>query len=197
MTPPWRERCPSCGASTEQPIDAWIRTHPELESKDKDLYICDGDKWVHRFAVRRRGTRDRSVQYLMSIEIKTHDAAMKPSQRDTLHDVNQLIRTEPWREQRERGRFLPGHRQNVRMVWSAWQGKKVQLLCYGIHVLRLSGATPDDSERMTWDGQDITADDLVQLLAFRRNPDAPRRMIEDRHHKYTPPAQPTLFGEHS
>lgn len=196
MTPAWREfiPCPACGAqvSTEPAFDKWIREHPQLDSVSDSVVITDGDKWVHRYAVRMGGTKNRSVQYLMSVEVKTFEADMTPTQRDTLAMVNVLLRTTPWREQRLNGQLIPGHSQNVRIVHSVLNGRPIQLLCYGIHKLRLSHGTPDDSEWMTWDNKTITSGQLVKLLRFDLHPDSLRRM-EHRHHKRTPERPMPLF----
>jgi len=197
MTPPWREYipCPACGAqvSTEQPFDAWVRLHDQLDSVKDGINITDGDKIVHRYMVRTGGVRDKTVQYLMSLEVKAFEADMKLNQKDTLHIWNQLIRTVHWKTQRDKGRFTADHQQNVAVVYSVLNGQKIQINSYGVHVLRLSHGSPDDSEWMTWDGKRIHAGELVRLLRFELHPDSLREM-ENRHHKKTPPRQPLLFG---
>lgn len=176
MTPPWNQYvpCPVCGAqvSTEQPIDAWIRNHPELDSKRDGIVISDSDKWVHRYLVRTKGADPREVQYLMLIEIKAHGACEDDSQSDTLAIVNQLLRTVAWKFQRDAGRFISGHPHNVRVVFSPYSGRNIQVINYGKHLLRLSGLTPDDSEWMTWDAKPINASQLVKLLRFDLLPDS-------------------------
>jgi hypothetical protein len=195
MTSGWRQYvpCPVCGTqvSAEYPFDAWVRANPELDSIKDGIVVTDGDKWVHRYAIRTGGTMDRAVQYLMSVEVKTFEADLTPTQRDTLAIVNALLRTTPWKEQRANGQLVAGHAQNVRIVYSVLNGRRVQLMCYGIHKLRLSNGTPDDSEWMTWDDKPISTDQLVGLLRFDLHPDSLNR-LEHRHHKYTPPEQPML-----
>lgn len=189
MTASWREhiRCENCGepVSTEYPFDRWVRTNPHLDSVQDGIVITDGDKWVHRYALRRKGELDRRVQYLMSVEVKSHEKDLSPSQRDTLLMINALLRTTPWREQRDNGRFVSGHPQNVRIVHSWLNGSKVMLLCYGIHKLRLSHSTPDDSDWMTWDDKKIDRGILISLLRFDTHPDSLRPM-EHRRHKFIP-----------
>lgn len=187
MTSGWRETvpCPKCGCAvlTEQPIKAWIRTHRELDSRQACLCIGDSDLWIQRYGQRTRpGMLDRSTQYLMLIEIKTHGRNLDDSQRDLLHMVNQLLRTMPWKEQRHNGKFVPGHVQNYRDVYSFIARRRVQILCYGVHKLIVSGSTPADSEWMTWDDKPITSNQLWKLLRFGLSPDT-LRPLEDRRHK--------------
>ncbi len=198
MTTDWREYtgCPACGAqvSTEYPFDAWVRTHPDLESIKDGIVITDGDKWIHRCAIRTGGVADKSVQYLMSVEVKSFARDLKPSQRDTLAIINVLLRTMPWKEQRSNGRLISDHAQNVRTVYSHLNGRYIQILCYGIHKLRLSDGTPDDSKWMTWDDKPITTAQLVGLFRFDLNPDSLKK-LEHRHHKFTPHRPEPLFSD--
>lgn len=183
----WRSYvpCPVCGAqvSTEQPIDEWIRAHPDLDSQREGVVIADGDKIVHRYHVRTKGRSDRGVQYIMQLELKTFCAKETPSQQDTLSIWNQINRTVAWKFQRQQGRFTKGHPQNVRLitVYSPLNGR-VQVLNYGKHTLRLSAATPEDSDWMTWDGKEIDTETLVQVLRFDRSPDS-LRLNDHRRHK--------------
>lgn len=51
MTTDWREYtgCPACGAqvSTEYPFDAWVRTHPDLESIKDGIVITDEEEFLY------------------------------------------------------------------------------------------------------------------------------------------------------
>lgn len=187
MTTAWRETvpCPRCGTfvATDQPVKAWIRGHSSLDSREACLCIGDSDLWVQRYGT-RRGTKgvDRSVMYIMLVEVKTHGRTLDPSQRELLGLVSELLRTKPFAEQRAGGRFVAGHGQNVRLVRSYSSGQPVQLHCYGVHVLRLSGSTPDDSPQIMWDQQLITKRQLVGLLRYDLDPDTLRE-IEHRSHK--------------
>lgn len=188
MTTAWREvvKCPKCGnlVSTEPPIKAWIRMHQDLDSRNACLCIGDCDLWVQRYGTRR--TRfsgvDRDVQYLMLVEIKTHGKDLEKPQRDLLHTVNQLLRTKWWTEKRDNGRFVPGHSQNQREVYSVMADKVVQVLCFGVHKWILSGSVLSDSEWMTWDDKLIDGDQLLKLLRFDLSPDSLKPM-EHREHK--------------
>lgn len=199
MTREWREAvpCSRCGSpvSTEQPIKAWIRTHRELDSRQECLCVGDSDLWVQRYGVREwhKGI-DRSVMYLMLVEVKTNSADINDPQRDLLMIINDLLRTVPWKEQRVNGRFVPGHDQNARIVHSHIAGQKVQVHCYGVHKLRLSGSTPDQSDRITWDTKQIDTEQLVKILRYDLSPDTLKPM-EHRSHKklISLPDQPTLM----
>lgn len=188
MTTDWRETatCGTCGATvnTEPLIKRWIRGNKNLDSQDECLYIGDSDLWVHKWGV--RSTRwpgvSRAVQHLMLVEIKTHDRALDKPQRDHLHLINQLLRTHPWKEDRDKGRFVPGHVQNNRVAYGYLAGRKVTVYSHGVHVLRLTGATPVKSDAMTWDTKDITGSQLEELLRFELNPDS-LRLDDRRSHK--------------
>lgn len=182
------------------PFHGWVRGHPDLDSVQECLCIGDSDLWVQKYGQRdtRYGTK-RDVQYLMLVEVKTHGRDMNDPQRDLLSIVNDLLRTKALREQRSAGAFVAGHQQNVRRVYSVIAGKVVQVHCYGVHKLRMSSASPEVSQWMTWsDGQGqeryITCEQLVQLFRFDISPDTLRPM-EHREHKrrVEPPA--SLFDE--
>lgn len=196
MTTGWRETvpCQSCGVptSTEQPIKAWIRGHRELDSRKACLCIGDSDLWVQKYGI-RRGTKglDRSVMYIMLVEVKTHGRMLDSPQRELLGFVSELLRTKPFTEQRAKGRFVAGHDQNVRLIRSYSSGRPVQLHCYGVHVLRLSGSTPEDSDEIVWDQRQISREQLVGLLRYDLDPDTLRE-IEHRSHKQTVD-MPALF----
>lgn len=183
----WREvvPCQRCGSevSTEQPIKAWIRANRDLDSHRHCLCIGDSDLWVQRYGTRKHQSGvDRSVMYLMLIEIKTNARDLDEPQRDLLHIVNQLLRTNPWKEQRDNGQFVNGHQQNVRLVYSSMARRKVQVQCYGVHKLRLAGHVPNESDWITWDDKPVTAAQLMELLRYDLHPDSLLRM-EHRSHK--------------
>lgn len=190
MTALWRRDAP------EEPIKAWIRAQDGLDSRDECVYICDSDLWVQRYG--RRKTKwagvDREVQYVMLVEIKTFGRDLDTGQRDLLSIVNDLLRTKTLGEQRTGGMFVAGHLQNARRVHSWIAGKRVEVHCYGVHKLRLSGSTPDDSDRITWDKRPVSREELVLILRFDLNPDDPSRRIEHRSHKKTID-DPSLFSD--
>lgn len=159
----------------------WVNRHPDLDSRTAGVVFTDIDNVVHKYVSHCDGIGTREIQYMMLLETKTNGADLPLSQKDTLHMMNQLIRTTPWRDQREDGRFITGHRQNTRKVYS-WQNQvKVQLVCFGIHVLRMSGTTPENSEWMLWDKKKITTAQLLSLLRFETHPDTLQPLSPRRH----------------
>lgn len=201
MTKQWREQpvsCHRCGhrVDTEPPIKAWIRTHEYLDAWEKALWIGDTDLWVHKWgqrSTRHRGV-SRDVQYLMMVEVKTHWKDVDEPQRDSLWAIDRLLRTKAWKDQRLSGLFAAGHAQNARVVHGRIAGKAVWLYCYGVHKLRLSGSTPEDSERITWDDKPIDKGRLLDLLAFEISPDNFNR-IEHRAHKEIRRDEPLPFEQ--
>lgn len=189
--------CKHCGNPTgiEEPWKAWLRSHPGLDSIRECLVIGDPDLWILKYGTRLHPSGvDRAVQYLMFAEVKSHGVDLEDWQRDQLGIVNDLLRTNPWKEQRANGRLIAGHPQNVRIVKSLIAGKKIPVYCYGAHLLRFSGIDPASSEWIEWDRKRIDLDQLISLLRYDIHPDSLRPM-EHRMHKtrYQPPAM--IFEE--
>ena len=188
--------CHSCGATIniEDGWKKWIRNNQNLDSMVHGISIMDTDMWVHKFG--RRSGRfagwDRSIQYLMKVEVKTHGADITDAQRDTINAVDALLRTKPMGEFRDKGQLVPGHKDNVRRVVSMFSGKPVRIICHGLHVLRMSGSTPGTSEWLTWDGRRITAGQFEMLLRYELDPDSLRE-LEHREHK-NQSSQAALFS---
>jgi hypothetical protein len=111
----------------------------------------------------------------------------------SINAVDALLRTKPLSEFRADGQLIPGHEHNTRKVFSLHAGRKVRIICHGLHVLRMSGATPGTSDWMTWDGRQITSRQLEQLFRYELDPDS-LRVMEHREHKKIS-SQETLFGE--
>jgi hypothetical protein len=199
VTTGWRETvpCQRCGnqVSTEQPIKSWIRAHRDLDSRRACLCIGDSDLWVQRYGTRpRRSGVDRDTMHLMLVEIKTNARDLDASQRDLLYAVDQLLRTNGWKEERAGGRFRQGHPQNARLVYSYIAGRQVQIICHGVHKLRLSGSTPNDSDSIIWDKRPITVEQMVALLRYDLNPDSLRPIEHYRSHKGWPQPPEQLSG---
>ena len=204
MTARWRSPEP------EDPFNAWVRSHPELDSRKHHIVIFDTDAWVHRYGFTRKGVTYREVQCMMLVERKSHGRDFSCQQhlprgqrscracqwqRDSLLMADQLLRTEKFRTQRINGRFAPGHAQNTvtLKLYSHLLRREVQVKSYGAHLLRISGATPDDSEWIEWDRKEITVEQMVQVLRFDLHPDT-LELNDWRRHKETPPAHPMLDG---
>lgn len=189
-------QCLNCGhrVASEQPFNSWLRKHPQLDSLRENLTITDSDLWIHQFADRRTRFvgKTKKCFYLMLVEVKTNQRALPESQRDILHMVNQLIRTNPWKEQRLSGQFLASHEQNLRIIHSTFNGVKVPVNCYGVHTLRMDGTTPENSSWLLWDFKPISLLQLVALFQWELHPDSLRQM-EHREHKKMIESQPELW----
>lgn len=184
MTTLWREfvECPNCQCrvSTEAPFNAWVREHPRLDSRDDCIVATDADLIVHRYGTRRDEYGiDRSVQYLMQIEVKTFGRDLTDSQRETLRLHAMNLRTVTHSVERNSvGRFELGHRSNYRP--SFVNGSHI--MHYGVHLLQLGNSTPDNSDWMRWDHKPVDLDTLVALLRFELSPDS-LRPINEEHRK--------------
>jgi hypothetical protein len=165
-------------------MNAWIRDHESLDSKEKCLSIGDTDLWVHKFGSRETHHRgvNRDYQYIMMVEIKCNGADLNGPQRDTLMNINHILRTKALRTVRNEGKFFDGNPDYTTYVQGHIAGKPIQLHAYGVHKLRMSGHTPDDSKWLTWDDKPITRIQLLQILSFEIHPDSLRPM-EDRTHR--------------
>ena len=189
MTARWRSPEP------EDPFNAWVRAHPDLDSRKHHIVIFDTDAWVHRYGFTRKGITYREVQCMMLVERKSHGRDIDRWQRDSLLMADQLLRTEKFRTQRINGRFAPGHAQNTvtLKLYSHLLRREVQVKSYGSHLLRISGGTPDDSKWIEWDRKKITVEQMVQVLRFDLHPDT-LELNDWRRHKEAPPAHPMLDG---
>jgi hypothetical protein len=158
MTAPRRD-------GVEEPWRAWVRNNARLDSIGAGLGITDSDLWVHRYKVEvdRQGTRE--IQHVMLTEWKTFGANVSASQADTLQVIDAVLRHAGKRFLR-----LPrkGGCRNVR----SW----------GVHTVQLSGSDPTSSTIIRWDGHQIDAKTLEELLRFERDPDTLNERSDRRHH---------------
>lgn len=137
---------------------------------------------MHRFFTHVDGKGTRDVQCQMFVETKSNGAELGDEQRDVLHMVNQCVRTTPWLKQKTNvGRFAKGHGQNVRRVFSVKNGRTIELRHYGVHLLRMSGSNPDNSEWLIWDDETVDVQTLIKLLRFDLDPDTLKPMDLRRH----------------
>lgn len=164
------------------PLDLWISQHPQLDSILARLSITDSDKWIHRYSVRRERGVDITDQasyldHIMLLEIKTYGRDMPMAQRDTFDIVEQILRL---------ATVSGGRRRTLTIVDTrkGRVGQKRRVCWLGLHTLKLSGSTPDDSSTIWWDEKIITADKLISLLRMEADPDAPnKKLCTRRHHK--------------
>lgn len=187
MTTAYRRtaRCPNCNwdVPLEDEISSWIRHHPELKSclgftfMDKDL-VC------HRF----KTTHGRGFQCLMFVEFKSCGAQLNDTQRDTMHMVNQMFRTDSSTPTKKARRHTE---QTPKTVRSFLGGSEVRVKAFGYHLVRMNGRNPSLSNQIIWDKTEIAEDTLVALLRFDVNPDTLRPMDWRIHHHK--PKHPELF----
>ena len=177
--------------SQETAFSAWVREHPELESKGNRISITDCDLWCHRFSLRderRKGEatdiRD-AVDHIMLVEIKTFFGEQRYAQRDTLSVIDALLRMAC--------KHTGGRRKPVKIADNRLGNRPIRMVrCFGVHLLELSCDRPDNSDQMLWDKRSfIHESHLIELLRFERDPDSPMRILETRrHHKRV--SQPQL-----
>ena len=168
--------CPYCGkrSTLETEFSRWTRNNHLLESVEGQV-IIDQDVWVHRF----KTALGRKFQCLMLLEVKVFGAEPTLAQRDTLHIINQVTRNR--RETPTKKRKWQAGNAPLK-TYSAISKGDVVLKCFGTHVLRLSNLSPNDSEWLKWNKEDITEDQLVKLLRFDLDPDTLKPMDFRKHH---------------
>lgn len=163
MTRPFRNSrpCPNCGhaVSLETPFSEWIRNHPDLDSS-KGYVVADKDLILHQYKTEEGG----ELQRIMVVEVKTCNAPIEKYQADTLYLIDQFLRNRPNGDSRI-------VREYADPVHSIMSGRSVRVSAYGVHLLELSGLTPDDSHEIKWDRTHITKADLIGLLTFRILPE--------------------------
>jgi len=179
-------QCPQCKVkhAKETLFKQWVRSHPELDSRDGFL-IYDADFWVHRYKIHG----SRSIQCLMMVEVKTHGATCDASQDDTLALVNQCLRN-----RRSNIHGDPERRQAAGLplkLWSKLQGRDVSTRVFGVHLLTFEGNGPQDSSWIKWDNRPISEDQLLGLLSFDIDPDYMRPLDLRIHQRKK--EHPTLF----
>jgi len=182
MTTPYRRtaRCPNCNYDIplEDEISQWIRSHPELDSA-KGFAWMDKDLICHRFLT----NHGRDFQCMMFVEFKTRGARLNDVQRDTMHMVNQMFRTDcttPTKRARDHSHQTPTRIHSVKA------GRRISAKAFGYHLVLLSGQTPDDSAEIWWDKTRIDRHRLIQLLRFDLNPDSLQPMDWRIHHAPAP-----------
>lgn len=133
------------------PFMKWINEDPSLGSaKDSAaLSIQDIDVVVHKYWVNGAAGSRLHVNHVMLLETKSHNAVPDGSQRNTLNLLHKLL--------------LKGQGADVKSKVDDWEFKARY---HGVHLLQLSGTTPDDSDTMKWDHKPITVEQFRKLLRF-------------------------------
>ena len=179
MTTPFRRtaKCPNCfyDIPLQDEISEWIRNHPQMKSTDGFTFM-DKDLICHRF----KTTHGREFQCLMFVEFKSFGRQLEDKQRDTMHMVNQMFRTD-CTTPTKKGK--PHSHQVQAKIYSVASDKFVSVKAFGYHLIRMNGRTPDVSSQIIWDKTVITEKQLVGLLRFDLNPDTLLPMDWRIHHK--------------
>jgi hypothetical protein len=189
MTTPFNMQvhCPNCQTlhTWETMFGRWIRNNKGLDSS-LGYCVVDQDYWVHRF----KTYRGREFQLIMLVEIKVLGQNLTLAQKDTLHQVNQVMRNR--RRTPTKGLRWQSGESIIRETYSVVHKRKIQLRVYGMHVLRFSGLGPDDSEMITWDQTKIDVDMLTKILRFDIDPDTLKPIDLRSHHRTTRVRQLTM-----
>jgi len=152
-------------AETQTGFSGWIRKNPNLDSIKKGLVAVDSDLWIHRY----KHVAGKEYQFMMLVEVKEFGAAMSEYQSDTLHIINQLLRNRrntriEWKAVDDRARLAECH--------SLMSGKRVRVLCFGAHVLKISGdGTFTQWQHIEWNRKPISVEQLESILRFDTDPD--------------------------
>lgn len=144
----------------------WVRGNPRLDSVAFGLSITDIDMLIHRYRTHTDRCGSRWIQCIMAVEWKAYGAKARSAQRDTL-----LLTSEILRKCHGRTIYVPG-----RSV------PKCKCFSFGVHMCRMSGRDPDQSDELWWDRRRISVDQLEALLRFELHPDDPSRAWSPRRH---------------
>lgn len=177
--------CPNCGYDIplETPFSQWIRERKDYDSKI-GFVLMDKDLIVHRYMT----NNDRTIPYIMCVEVKTKNREMDATQRDTFWTFSQLIRN---RRITPTSKIPMQSNPHTLKIYSSFNLRYFHIRSFGGHVLRLSETTPDDSKTILWDEKKIDLDTLMKLLKFELNPDTLGPIDNRLHHKKE--NQPGLF----
>lgn len=142
----------------------WLRRHPLLDSVRNGWVQTDCDLLIHKYKNGNDRLGQREVQCMMWIEYKQFGADLTKSQEDTL------------------GQFHEMFNERRRRVKSRAIGRRVTLWFFGVHLLRMSDATPDTSEWLEWNRKRITLEKLLGILNFNFHPFTMEPLSVRRHH---------------
>jgi len=169
--------CPKCGdvIPMEDIFGRWIRNQEQLSSLDGFVFM-DRDLVVHRYMT----NHDREFQFLMFVEVKTHNAKLRDSQKDTMYMIDQVFRNRRITPTKKRIKKQLG--SSPISIWSHANNRYVHVRLLGYHLLMLSGDSPDDSDVIKWNGRQISKKQLIGLLRCEIDPDTFRTMDCRMHH---------------
>jgi hypothetical protein len=151
-----------------------MRNHRELDSGEG--VVCSDTDYI---ILRCHQQGDRNFQMLMVVEVKQYGARPGRCQTDILSFLRQLAE--------RKGRNSSGAETILSMrLYSKLLKRPVLVRWLGVHLLQFEKTSPEDSAWIKWDGRDITAPLLVELLRMDRRPDAPDRLMTEflrNHHR--------------
>lgn len=174
MTRPFIQQfhCPNCKTwhANETLFSRWLREHEHLKSED-GYAITDIDYLVHKF----KSHHGREFQLIMQVEVKTLGAEISASQRDTLHIHNQIIRN-----RRQTPTKLVKHQagSGPLNVVSLVARKRIRVMHFGLHSLQFQGLGPQDSKWIKWDRNEVSEEQLSQIMQMELDPDTLKPMGE-------------------
>lgn len=76
---------------TDSVFNAWLRSTPRIHGSGDGMVITDIDAVIHRYGYKIDGTMDRTQQYVMMIEVKNSEEAIRvkaKAQQDTLYKLH-------------------------------------------------------------------------------------------------------------
>lgn len=174
--------CPHCrkiiDGLPEPPFNAWVRDHPLLDSSPGGaaIVVTDIDIAIHRYQVKDKSTRrPLGRQDLMYIEVKSR--MKKLGKADSQYDTLGAVCQHAWAPGARKIR-ITAHGQTVK--------GPVNLTHHGLHLLELSGYTPDDSDEIRWNHKLIDKATLVDILRFKINASTLEPLEDRSHHKADP-----------
>jgi hypothetical protein len=167
------------------PFGEWLRTNPRLDSINDQMAATDVDMWVHKYSPRAERRRTDNIldflDLLMLVEVKTFNAELSYSQRDTLEVVDQYMRKPSIRKNVHTGPRRQTVQLNETRISHLFRTKR-PMRWYGVHLLQLSDSRPDSSDVILWDKKQISEERLIGLLRFDFDPAYPERRIDTRRH---------------
>jgi hypothetical protein len=124
---------------------------------------------------------------MMCVEVKEFGAYPDDAQRDVLNFQHQFAMN----TSRNRHGAKTYKAMKIRSFVAK---KKVLVRHYGFHLLQFEKKGPDDSRWIKWDGSEITADKLVEILSFKVHPyQVDRSMDEFLRDRHRQREVPSLF----
>jgi hypothetical protein len=163
----------------ETHFERWMRNEHLLDSK-LGIVRYDLDILLHRYMTLTDGFGDRTIQALMFVEVKTWDAKPSPSQADTLHLMNQVLRNRKKNVNADREKWNAKSHTPLAICKSYVTGNDIALRMFGGHVLTFEKDGPDNSDWIRWDKTLVTKEQLLGLLTFTLNPDDPAMKMDIR-----------------